>query len=101
MSAINSSISSITTATYKASSSLVATTSLAGKVTFYSQGKRIAGCISVATVGSGPYTATCAWKPSMRGSVALTAVYTPTAYPSNPQTLSWGKVFVLNRSGNR
>jgi hypothetical protein len=101
MSAINSSISSITTATYKASSSLVATTSLVGKVTFYSQGKRIAGCISVATTGSGPYTATCAWKPSTRGSVALTAVYTPTAFPSNPQTLSWGKVFVLNRSGNR
>ena len=101
MSAINSSASSITTATYKASSSLVATVSLSGKVTFFSQGKRIAGCLNVPTTGSGPYTATCAWKPTNRGSVAVTAVYTPTAFPSNAQTLSWGKIFVLNRSGNR
>jgi hypothetical protein len=28
-------------------------------------------------------------------------LYVPTASPSNTVTLNWGKVFVLNRSGNR
>jgi hypothetical protein len=101
MAAYTAAISNISTATYKTSTSLVATVTFSGRVTFFSQGKRIGGCINVATTGSGPYTATCNWKPALRGSVALTAIYTPTASPANAMNLSWGKIFVLNRSGNR
>jgi hypothetical protein len=101
MAAYSASTSNLSTATFKSATSLVATVTYAGKVTFFSQGKRIAGCISVATSGSGPYTATCNWKPATRGSTAVTALYVPTASPSNTVTLNWGKVFVLNRSGNR
>ncbi|CAN2214045.1 Concanavalin A-like lectin/glucanases superfamily [Candidatus Nanopelagicaceae bacterium] len=101
MPSITASISTLVTATFRNQSSLVATVSYAGKVTFSAQGKRIGGCINVPTTGSGPYSATCNWKPAIRGSVAVTALYTPTASPSNAMTLNWGKVFVLNRSGNR
>jgi hypothetical protein len=93
--------SNVSTATFKSATSLVATVTYAGKVTFFSQGKRIAGCINVSATGSGPYTATCTWKPATRGSTSVTALYVPTASPANTVTLSWGKVFVLNRSGNR
>lgn len=101
MPAITVAISNIATATYKSQSALTATVSYAGKVTFHMQGKRIGGCINVNTTGSGPFTATCNWKPTIRGSVTVSAVYTPTASPSNAITLNWGKIFVLNRFGNR
>jgi hypothetical protein len=101
MAAITATISNLSTATYRNQSSLVATVSYAGKVTFFANNKRIAGCISVATVGSGPFTATCNWSPAIRGAVTVTANYIPTASPANAMNLSWGRVFVTKRVGSR
>jgi hypothetical protein len=43
----------------------------AGSVTFYTDGKRIAGCINlIATVG----TKTCAWRPTVQKSVQVSAI---------------------------
>jgi hypothetical protein len=46
----------------------------ASKITFLANQKRIAGCVSKATTGSvSTFTATCSWKPSIRGTVTLSA----------------------------
>lgn len=101
MPSITATTSNLASALFKSLSTMTATVSYAGKVTFLAQGKRIAGCINVATTGAGPFTATCNWKPATRGSLNVTAIYTPTASPANAITLTWGKVFVGNRTGNR
>jgi hypothetical protein len=51
-----------------------ATVSKAGKITFTENGRRIPGCIAKIAVTS----ATCIWKPRIRGSVRVVAVLTPT-----------------------
>ena len=51
------------------------TTSVAGKVTFLLNRKFIPGCRNISTIG---LTATCRWKPSIHGSVSITATLTPT-----------------------
>jgi hypothetical protein len=58
---------------------LVATVNVAAKVTFYANGKRIAGCIGKATTGSSPITATCAWRPTGRGVISLSFRVVPNA----------------------
>jgi hypothetical protein len=58
---------------------VVATVNVAAKVTFYANGKRIAGCIGKATTGSGPITATCAWRPTVRGTISLSFRVVPNA----------------------
>jgi hypothetical protein len=55
---------------------LTAATSQAGKITFYADGKKIPGCISLVTsIGN----KTCDWKPASRRNVTITATYTPTS----------------------
>ena len=50
-----------------------------GFVRFSVDGKRIAGCLKVATTGSSPnYTATCAWKPTVQGNKRITASFVST-----------------------
>jgi hypothetical protein len=46
-----------------------------GRITYYANGKKIAGCISRVASGS---SHTCNWLPSVRGAVTITAVFTPT-----------------------
>ncbi len=63
---------------YRQSKTLTATSDSApGKITFLANGKRIAGCINKSTSSSNSYTVTCSWKPSVRGAVVLSAVFTP------------------------
>jgi hypothetical protein len=57
---------------------LVATTSVAGAVTFNLAGKTIAGCSSVATSLVAPFIATCSWAPTAAGPVVLGASFVPT-----------------------
>jgi hypothetical protein len=57
---------------------ITATVSNPGRVRFFLSGKRIAGCTSVPTTGSGPITATCSWKPATSGGFTITASLTPT-----------------------
>ena len=85
---------------FRTTTSLTTTTSSSGKVTFYANGKKIPGCINMATSGSPTITATCTWKPSMRGSVNISSTFTPSDsnYLSNTAT---GSVFVLQRASAR
>ena len=57
---------------------LVATTSVAGAVTFTAGGATISGCSSVATTTVTPFIATCAWTPTAAGPVVFGASFVPT-----------------------
>ena len=67
---------------YRTTSSITATTSVASKVTFYANGKRIPGCIQKSTVS---LVATCDWKPSVHAQVSLSVQVFPvdTTYASS------------------
>jgi hypothetical protein len=68
-----------------------------GKVTFFANGKKIAGCVKVRTTS---LVATCSWKPATRGAVTLSAI----SYPTDSNFLSGSTslpVVVANRTGNR
>ena len=59
--------------------SISITTDVAGRFTFFSNGKRIGGCISVATSSSSPgFAGQCLWKPTTTAPVILHAVLDPT-----------------------
>ncbi|CAN2211993.1 Fibronectin type III [Candidatus Nanopelagicaceae bacterium] len=67
---------SIPSTGYKgASLTITATSNLSGFYTFTSNGKRIAGCYKKATTGSGPFSATCTWKPTFGGFQSILAVF--------------------------
>ncbi len=57
---------------------ITATFSAPGRVIFYANGKRIPGCIQIATSSTSPYQATCTWKPSNQGVQKIRASITPT-----------------------
>ncbi len=57
---------------------LVATTSVAGAVTFTVSGTTITGCAAVPTSTTTPFIASCAWVPTAAGSVAFGATFVPT-----------------------
>ena len=74
----------------------------AGKVRFFANGKRIATCLSKSTTGSNPnVTASCLWKPSTHGRIAITAIITPTNISLPIETSSPTNVVVLKRSTSR
>ncbi len=64
----------ITSRIYMQATEITATTDLPGKVTFSVSGRTVPGCSAIKTTG----VATCNWKPSVMGSVIITAVFTPT-----------------------
>lgn len=68
---------------------VTATTTLAGHIAFKINGKNIPGCQKVLATGS-PFTASCTWKPSVRGNIQLTAQLLPsdTATYSNSSLAS-------------
>ena len=82
---------------YRATNLITATVSKPGKVTFYQQGVVIPGCKNRTAVST---TATCSWKPSRRGKIAVTASLTPTELGFVPSSGSLNFT-VLNRSGTR
>jgi hypothetical protein len=73
------SISAPTSGNKGGSVTITATSNLNGFYTFTTLGKRIAGCYKKATSGSGPYTATCNWKPTFGGFQSVVAVFSNTA----------------------
>jgi hypothetical protein len=86
------------TAIYRTATTLQVPMSVAGKITFYQQGKAIAGCKNVySAIG----TATCIWRPTQHGYTNLTAVLVPTN--NNLVTTLPGslKVFVITRTSTR
>jgi len=88
--------------TYRSSSNLVATVSAPGRVTFFANGKRIPGCISISTVTSASITATCSYKPAARGALQLSATLAPSdtaAFRSSSSTTLSSQV--AKRIGSR
>jgi len=79
-----------------------ANVSVAAKVTFRAKNVIIAGCKNKTATGSGSsFTATCSWKPSVRGAVRITATAVPTSGSISSSTANPLNVFVLSRSGSR
>lgn len=62
---------------------LVATTSVAGAVTFTVGGATITGCSSVPTSTATPFIATCTWAPTAAGPVVFGASFVPTDTTDN------------------
>jgi hypothetical protein len=90
-----------TTATYRNTSTINISVNAPSKVTFKAKGVVITGCKNKLATGSGStYTATCNWKPSVRGQVNLTADVVPTGPWGNVST-SPLSIRVANRSGAR
>lgn len=73
------------------STSIQVTAGTAGKVTFFVNGKRIPGCINVATVS---LIATCNWKPAVQGAARISAAIAPTSsgYSSGVSPIFWTAV---------
>lgn len=62
-------------ATYRNRINLIANVDVVSKITFLANGKRIPGCIKLATSGTAPsIVATCSWMPSNRGTISLSAI---------------------------
>jgi hypothetical protein len=84
------------------STTITVSTNVAGKVRFMFSGKKITNCLSRSTSGTYPtFTATCSWKPPIRGDQLLTAVLVPTDNTFSTSTSVATKVFVLTRATKR
>lgn len=89
-------------AEYRITSTIEAIVPTNGKVSFYQFGKPIAGCTRKGTTGSSPnIKATCTWRPSMRGSVALSALFTPTNINFSNSRVEYFPIAVTNRGTRR
>ncbi len=86
-------------ASYRSNSVITATGSVPGRITFFSNNKRIAGCINVSTNISN--VATCNWRPSLRGTQVLSAYLLPTDSSYLTSNSSRVNVFVTNRNSRR
>jgi hypothetical protein len=73
----------------------------AGKVTFTSGGKRIAGCIKKLASGSLPITVTCSWRPTVQGSQNIVATLIPSAAGYATTSSTPVTRFVVRRSTPR
>lgn len=90
-----------TTATFRSPITINLNINTPAKVTFRAKGVVITACKNRVASGSGSsYSATCSWKPSIRGRVDLTAVIVPTG-PWGNATSSPLSIVVASRSGAR
>lgn len=89
------------TATYRASTSLKANVTAAGKVSFYQNGKIIVACRNITTTASSPFYATCSWKPSIQQYVSLKASYKSTTDGFMDSASPDLRIYVTRRSGTR
>jgi len=85
------SFSAPSSATYRQTVDLTATSDTPGKITFFARGKVIPGCKSLVTVQSGAtYVSTCKYKANVHGQISLSFTIAPTngANPGKSTTLS-------------
>jgi hypothetical protein len=87
------------TATFNTPITITATISgsTSGKITFFSNGKRISKCVSKVVSTS---TVTCTWEPLNRGLAYISATFVPTSSSQLGSSTSASMV-ILNRSNNR
>ena len=93
---------SATTAAFRTAIVITANVTVASRVTFRVNGKVIPGCKNkLATGSSSSFSVTCSWRPSNRGTVALTAAATPTGAGISSTTSSPVNIMVDRRTGSR
>jgi hypothetical protein len=81
---------------------LTVTVGAAGYFRFYIDGKRIPACLKVVATGSSPnFTATCSWKPPVRGLHSIYATYTSTDVSYINTTTPTALISVISRTNNR
>lgn len=91
-----------TSVSYRTPINLVAVVSVASRITFTANQKRIPGCISKLATGSvGTFTATCNWKPSQRGSLTLASQSVPVGAGITGAISSNVRIFVSPRLTRR
>jgi hypothetical protein len=86
------------TPVYRSATTITATANVASRVTFLANGKRIPGCIKVATNN---LVATCSWKPSTRNFVTISAQIVPTDSNYTSSSAIAAPVITANRIGKR
>ena len=94
-------ISLTSTPVFRAATTITATVTMSGRVTFYANNKKIPGCSRVATTGSSPIIATCSWKPSRHGPTVISTLMTPTDSNFLSSTDASQTVFTTRRVNNR
>jgi hypothetical protein len=82
-------------------SSITATFSAAGKVTFTANGKKIPNCVKINTNATAPFTATCNWKPAVQGSQRIATTIAPTITSNLPLSVALGSTRVIARNTTR
>jgi hypothetical protein len=82
-------------------SSVTATFSAAGKVTFTANGKKIPYCVKINTNATAPFTATCNWKPAVQGSQRIATTIAPTVTSNLPLSVTLGSTRVIARKTTR
>lgn len=102
---VGSSNSTITLApgsfVFRESKNVSARASVSGKVTFTINDKYIPGCRNLIANAGNSYTATCAYKPSIRGFVIVKASLVPSDANYNPSVSASEKFFIFNRTTTR
>jgi flagellar hook assembly protein FlgD len=89
------------TLVYRQTKTITAVTTVAGKVTFNANGKRLAGCVSKTASLQNSFTVTCSYKPATRGYVIITTTLNPTDPTYIGDTSFTERLFIYNRSGRR
>jgi hypothetical protein len=93
---------SATTATFRTQIIITADVTVSSKITFWVNGKVIPGCKNRTASGSASsFTVNCAWRPSMRGDLKISAQAIPISGSVTSSTPSPISVRVLNRTGKR
>jgi uncharacterized repeat protein (TIGR02543 family) len=90
-----------TTFTFGITNPITVTTSVAGVVRFSANGKLIKNCKARSTTLTGPFTATCSYRPDTRRPLTITAVLTPTDTRFATRTSTSGTFLVGRRTGGR
>ena len=91
-----------TTATFRTQIVITADVNVSSKITFWVNGKVIPGCKNRTAIGSASsFTVNCAWKPSLRGDLKISAQAIPISGSVTSSTPSPINVRVLNRTGKR
>ena len=90
------------TPSYRTVVTITANVSVASRVTFRAKNVIIAGCKNKVASGSGSsFSATCSWRPSVRGAVVVTAIAVPINAGISSTSATPISVMVGNRSGVR
>jgi hypothetical protein len=80
---------------------LSATGSVAGKMRFFVDGKRIGNCLAVPTAATSPFVALCNWKAAISGARALSASLTPTSASYLGSTSTNQLAWIVKRATTR